>query len=343
MIEKHTAFTSSPAVGAVDRLMEPLDDYLAFRRSIGFKYKSDGEFLFLFVRWLHGVGVGTYEHADHLIANRWVMSRRPEVAPKTFNREISNIVHFFNYLIDSEATHFNPFASVLPVREPKYMPFVFTIEQLFFFFDAIHGAATRSTVTRAQNYYPVFHTIYALGLRGSELCNLTLDDVDLDRNTILIRETKFFKDRLLPMNTRTHALLSEYLEMRKKRSFASKEHRQYFFITHAGRKFSRNVLTSTFPRYAAQARITQEKRTHPGVVFGTPRLHSLRHAFAVHRLLKWYRDGVEDINSKLPLLSTFMGHSNFTYTQVYLNITEEILKLASEKFEKKFDPPNLDL
>jgi len=322
---------------ACDNITEPLDSYIALRKSLGFKYSSQASFLRSFAGFLKSRGVTSYDQVDNSTANMWTMSRRAEVAPHTFNSEISTLGSFFNYLVDCEMAVSNPFESVSPVRVPGYVPFVFTVEQMFFLFDAIHRGHKNPHPVREQAYYHIYHTIYALGLRASELCNLTLKDVDLERDTVLIRQTKFFKDRLLPINLRTHDLLSEYLDIRKKRASHAGKESQWFFINRAGGKMSRCSLTITFQRYVSRAGISSEKRLHPNVVFGAPHLHSLRHTFAVHRLLKWYRDGTEDINSKLPQLATYMGHTHFSYTQVYLTITEEIFKLASKKYEKKYD------
>jgi len=325
-------------------LSGPLEDYISLRQSLGYKSRNQSELIPLFIRFLEKHGVVSYGQVDSPMVNLWVMTRRAQVAPSSFNLEISMLRLFFDYLVDVKTARFNPFDAVLPARTPKYIPFVFTLEQLLLLFDLIRRSDTSNGAAVGQAYFTIFHTIYALGLRGGELCNLTLDDVDLSADTVFIRRTKFFKDRLLPINPRSHELLARYLRIRKKHPAASKQHAQFFFLTADGKKFSRDSLSHTFRGYVQQSGISSGRRSHPGVTFGEPRLHSLRHTFAVHRLLKWYRDGVPYINSKLPLLATYMGHVDFRYTQTYLFITEEIFRLAAQRFEKnpetrRPDPP----
>ena len=173
--------------------------------------------------------------------------------------------------------------------------------------------------------------LYASGLRIGEALNLTLSDLDLTRRVIEVREGKFGKSRYVPLSPSATHHLAQYLQRRREARF------------------------STAPEAPLFLNVNGKKHGHPGFVtvflhilrgLGLrgphgergPRIHDLPHTFAVHRLLAWYRHG-DDLAAKLPLLSTFLGHSTVTGTEVYLHATAELLESTGRRFHSHFAIP----
>lgn len=148
----------------------------------------------------------------------------------------------------------------------------------------------------------------------------------MEQRNLRIEGTKFYKSRLVPFGPEIYRCLTEYMAERKK-VFAPIRSDDPLFIT-----FRRRPIGHTALRNAFHLLITSLKPPPPSPL---PRLYDLRHTFAVHRLLRWYREGA-DVQSKLAFLSAFMGHTTIRATEVYLTITMDLLKEANERFYQKF-------
>lgn len=156
---------------------------------------------------------------------------------------------------------------------------------------------------------------------------LTLADVDMDNLVITIRQSKFYKSRLVPFNQQVKKLLKSFLQWRK-------EHQQpqhaeaHLFMTPHNKPFNGDTLRRIFQRIRLHAGIKRKD----GAAF-QPRLHDLRHTFAVNRLISWYREN-KNVQQLLPILSVYMGHTYLAHTSVYLSMTDELLQQANKRFEK---------
>jgi site-specific recombinase XerD len=170
--------------------------------------------------------------------------------------------------------------------------------------------------------------LYATGLRISEALNLNLADVDLNERVLQIRETKFYKTRLVPTGTDLTQVLREYALQRFSRSPVDPD--APFLLTRRGQRVSRAGAEEAFKQMRERA----EVRRSDGARY-QPRLHDLRHAFALTRLVRWYREGA-DVQRLLPQLATYLGHVHITGTQRYLSMTPELLQQASLRFERFF-------
>lgn len=211
----------------------------------------------------------------------------------------------------------------------KFRPFIFTKLQIVQILKAAKSLPkTRTFPLRSQVCYTIMAMLYALGLRHSEARNLRICDINLDQCILSIVQTKFHKSRLLPFGPKMAQVIEEYLAVRRKLFSPVKDH-DPLFVTFRLVPMSGNTLWKTFQEVIDAADI-KSLSCH-----SRPRLHGLRHTFAVHRLLRWYKEGV-DVQSKLLQLSTFMGHSEIHSTQVYLTITNELLEEANTRFHEKF-------
>jgi integrase len=164
---------------------------------------------------------------------------------------------------------------------------------------------------------------YGAGLRLSEATNLTRADVDLSESLLTIRNTKFGKTRLVPMGPQLNRVLTQYDRTRPKRRPTDMP----FFATRAGSSVPPWLFQQKFRLLCDRADI---RRPDTGV---RPRVHDLRHTFAVHRLTSWYHQGA-DVQRLLHHLSVYLGHVHLRHTQVYLSMTPELLREASQRFER---------
>ena len=164
---------------------------------------------------------------------------------------------------------------------------------------------------------------YGAGLRLREATNLTRADVDLSRSVLTIRNTKFGKTRLVPVGPQLSRALVQYDRTRPKGRPAEAP----FFATRAGGPVNTGTLQQNFRILCDRAGIRRTD-THE-----QPRIHDLRHTFAVHRLTSWYQQGA-DVQRLLHHLSVYLGHVHLRHTQVYLSMTPELLREASQRFER---------
>ena len=169
--------------------------------------------------------------------------------------------------------------------------------------------------------------LYGAGLRFSEATRLTLADVDLAEDVLTIRATKFYKSRLVPIGPQLATVLANYMPLRRRGGLA--QGKASFLL--ANRDGTRLASSTVQEAFDALRRIAGVHRTGGGRRI--PRLHDLRHSFAVHSLTAWYREGA-DVQRRLPLLSTYLGDSDLEGTKVFLSMTPELLQQASVRFAR---------
>ncbi|MDP2947996.1 MAG: tyrosine-type recombinase/integrase [Chloroflexota bacterium] len=183
---------------------------------------------------------------------------------------------------------------------------------------------------RPYTYATLLGLLYCTGLRISEALMLRLGDVDLETDLLWVRESKFHKSRLLPLSPGASKALWRYQEERKKRDFP-RDRDAPLFVNECRGQCTQPVVYATFLAIARRIGVRG-----PAGARG-PRLHDFRHTFAVHRLLEWYRDS-GDVQARLPLLTDYLGHVSLVSTQIYLDITAELLQEATRRFQ----PPGHD-
>jgi integrase len=176
----------------------------------------------------------------------------------------------------------------------------------------------------------IFALLYGLGLRVGEVARLTRTDVDLGRQLLIVRETKFSKSRFVPFGPRMAARLTAYLELRESQSGTLQPEAPVFSFTR-GRAIHPGTISQTFHALIPRLGLALPTGVAP------PRVHDLRHSFAVGTLLRWYRDGVDPSSRQLHL-STFLGHVDPASTAEYLTITADLLEAAGERFARFVAP-----
>jgi site-specific recombinase XerD len=169
--------------------------------------------------------------------------------------------------------------------------------------------------------------LYGAGLRIGEALALTVADADLVASVLTIRDTKFHKTRLVPVGPDLQNVLARYAEKRILPASHAENPQTPFFLNRQGVAPDCKQVESAFRRLRIHAGIRRsDGLSHP------PRMHDLRHTFAVHRLVSWYRQGA-NVQKLLPQLSTYLGHGDISSTQWYLTMTPELLSQASRRFE----------
>jgi integrase/recombinase XerD len=220
-----------------------------------------------------------------------------------------------------------PLPTEIPKRPPTLVPYIYSRAEIRRLLDAIPLFRNPCIRVEPQTLRALLLLLYGAGLRRGEALRLSTPDVDLTNSLLTIRNSKFFKTRLVPISTDLTEVLREYARWRAV-AHPSAGATSTFFLDKRGEAVHRCALDSAFRRL----------RKHAGVCRSDggrfqPRLHDLRHAFAVHRLTEWYRRDA-DVQRLVYHLSVYLGHDSLAHTQVYLTMIPELLKQASTRFER---------
>lgn len=244
---------------------------------------------------------------------------------------ISVLRQFCRYL-----AHFDPrtcvvHRSFLP-RRTRPAPYIYSRKEVQQIMAAARRIGPRGSL-RPHVISNLVGLLYTTGLRIGEAMKLTLADVDLKRCVLLIRETKFKKTRNVPLSSSTTTRLRVYLHQRSMAGMSTATDSR-LFVNLRGKPYGEAGFTTIFLEIIRKLGI----RKPPGQ--RGPRIHDFRHSFAVNRLLAWYREGA-NLAAKLPVLSTYLGHSTVTCTEVYLHATAELLEGVGQRFHSHFSVPTL--
>ncbi len=220
----------------------------------------------------------------------------------------------------------SPLPELKPKLPPPQTPYVYTFDELRRLLDAAATVASSPfSRLQAMTYRTLLLVLYGAGLRISEAIGLTVADVDLTERVLSVRNTKFYKTRLVPIGPQLAAALAAYLERRSTLAMP-KAHDSAFLCSRTGHRLAYQSVITLFQHIRSEAGIG----CPPGEP-RPPRLHDLRHTAAVHRVLAWYRSG-QDVQQLLPRLATYLGHAGIASTQRYLQMTPELLQEASHRF-----------
>lgn len=307
-------------------LSKRLADFVAFRRSVGFDYRSQVYNLLEFDRVVREAMPEPGPVTRILIEA--YLRRTSRLQPLTRRLRLSCVRQFLLYLRQYEPETFIPERSLLPAGASPRPPHIYTDEEI----QALLREALRFPVRFPRSRWLLQHTLigflYATGLRISEALALTLADIDLRNGIVNVRKTKFHKSRIVPLAASTCEALKRFLVQRAERGHATIPTAP-LFVGARGGALSYKTALRTFHKISRMAGI----RGPPGT--RGPRIHDLRHTAAVRRLYLWYREG-KDVQALLPSLVTYLGHSAVYCTEVYLTATSELLAQASERFEEHF-------
>lgn len=306
-------------------LAEGIQNFLIYKRALGQKFRSEEHELRLLDTFLVQEQVHTIEEINSNLIEAF-LSSRPRKRPSGYNHLVSVIKRLFIWL--QKQSYSTCFTLRLQTRREtsQRMPFLFTPDMA----RKLLAYAERLTDTkfarlRGPTYKTVFALLFGLGLRVSEVLHLCLKDLDLEKSLLMIRQTKFAKSRLVPFGPGMKKLLTDYLQVRMNRQ-GQLLNEDLLFTFGDNRPINPHTIGENFRSLIPLLGL----QIPPGV--STPRLHDLRHSFAVGTLLRWYRAGINP-QTRLLHLSTFLGHVNPNSTAVYLTITPALLLEANRRFE----------
>ncbi len=300
-------------------LEQALTDYLQLRHSLGHELAEAGWLLPGFVAYLdaHGLPTVTIEAA---LAWAQQAPKSPAGQVTTVGpRRMTAARGFARYLSGIDASTEVPPPGLMPHRAPWRRPFIYSAADI----DVLLELARRTIVSplRAATYQTLIGLLAASGLRIGEAIKLDRGDVDWAQGVLLIRESKFGKSRLVPLHPSSMSALEGYAQLRDQLQPRPAE--PAFFLSLNRKRLLYAVVSQTFRQLINNAGIGA------GAV-SPPRPHDLRHTFAVRTLLGWYRAG-EDVQSKIPSLSTYLGHREPASTYWYLSAAPELLALAAAR------------
>lgn len=302
-------------------LREQAKDYLRLRRALGFTLVETEKLLMQFISHLESIDAATIT-VDEAVA--W--ARQPTTArPAWWRRRLMVVRLFARHLQALDPATEVPSAGLLRYGRDRTPPHLYSQDDIDRLLQA--AAETFAQPLRVATYQVVIGLLVVTGMRVGELVRLDRDDVDLTAGIVTILDSKYGKPRQVLLHPTTISALHEYAQLRDL-AVGSKGAPAFFVSTHG--RLLVNTLDYTFARLVRRAGV----RPTPGV--RSPRLHDFRHTFAVSTLLEWYRTGV-DVQSRLPVLSTWLGHANPASTYWYLQAAPELLALAAGRLEQSSD------
>ncbi len=314
--------------------------YLDLLSSLGRVMATKESAFRVFERWLAAQGIRGIREITPEILGRWRVQMAHSLHPRTIEQRVSEIRRFFLFLHSRGVLFKNPAESLPHEAVPRTLPFVFTVEEVKRLLTQgvaaipYRYAGLRKWVQKTA--YTLFHLLYATGMRRSEALGLRVRDLDLEARTIAIHRAKFHKERTIPIGSRAAENLRAYLAERRARQ-GELLGRDPVFVApfHAGRPpgpMDGAVAWHLFNEMLVAIGLRQGGQPIRVAAADKPHIHSMRHAMAVHRLLKWYREGA-DLTHKLFLLSAYMGHRGPDETAVYLRSTEAVLAEAKGRLD----------
>ena len=315
----------------MNTLRQAVQEYLAMRRSLGFKLQRAGRALFDFVGFLE-------QHRAPYITLRLALAWAKQPAGRQSDaraaQRLSSVRGFARYRSATDPRTQIPPAGLLPFRPKRARPYLYSdqeIEQL------LHATLHMPLSPRHRKrcallpwvYYCLFGLLSVSGLRLGEARNLRLQDVDLEAGVLTIRGAKFGKDRLVPLHASTCEVLAEYLA-RRQHHWAGRPVSSYLFVSSLGNRLDNGQIHRAFYAASRQIGVRGASDSHG------PRLHDLRHRFATTTLVNWYRYQQEPERC-LPLLSAFLGHVHVADTQWYLSASPELMREAMSRLEQRWE------
>jgi integrase len=298
-------------------LADHVQDYLTVRRALGFKLVGEETLLREFVAFADAAGQRTVTTE---FALQW--ARRPASgSPNYLSRRLRAVRGFARYLHALDPGCEVPPLELLPASKYRPAPYLYREEEILALMAAARGLRP---LLRAATFETLIGLLACTGLRIGEAIRLDRDDVDLEGQALIVRDSKFGKSREVLVHESTRCELAAYAQLRDRLCPEATD--RSFFITTRGTRLCHPTFHQPFRALLKQAGIEHPSPTRH------VRIHDLRHSFAVRTLLGWYRDG-GDVAARMPLLSTYMGHVDPAASYWYLSAAPELLALAAERLE----------
>jgi len=303
----------------MNNLQAALDEYLNVRRALGFKLRDEGTVLPQFLLFLDKKDA-SFITTD--LALRW--ATQPEsVLPSHWARRLSMVRVFARFHSAVDPRTEIPPQGLLPFRYRRKPPYIYDDSEISRLLEASNHLRPAIGL-RASTYSTLFGLLAVTGMRVSEPIALNRRDVDLTRGILTVRLTKFGKSRLVPVHLSTLGKLAEYSRLRDR--IFNRPKCPSFFVSERGTRLTHWSVRRTFVKLSRAIGLRGPHESHG------PRLHDLRHTFAVKTLIGWYQTGV-DVERHMPELAAFLGHTHVNDTYWYISAVPELLGLANKRLD----------
>jgi site-specific recombinase XerD len=300
-----------------------IQDFIDLRRLSGTDYQSQSRLLGYFDRFLLEQRLNE-PRMSREITGRYLESLS-QLAPRSRYNRFCVVRQLCEYLARSDPLGYVPEPLKLIPSKGAHQPYIYSDSEI----QALLSAASQlppDNSLRPHTYRTLLGVLYTTGMRIGEALALNLEDFHSTQQRLYIAEGKFRKARWVPLSGSTCRALEQYV--RRRSQIRPRSPDSPLMINERCRRLHQCTVNQTFHCLLRQCGIRHSKHTGP-------RIHDLRHSFAVHRLLAWYRDG-QDVNARLPWLATYMGHVGIHSTQVYLQATPELTEQVHRRFHNHY-------
>ena len=294
--------------------------YAAFRQTLGEHFVTNGRYVKAFSRAM-GPSIDIADVSSKKV-NAFLRGNGP-LTTSWYVRH-NALLGFYRYAISRGFVTTSPLPFTIPKIRATFQPYIYSRAELRRILDSA-GCRRSDSDLDASVVRALILLMYGAALRTSEALSLTISDVDLSGAVLTIRNSKFFKSRLVPLGPNTVQVLAEYA---RRHDSPSRQPYDRFFVGRNSKQIPIHMFERAFKQIRHHVGLHRE-----GGPRQQPRLHDLRHTSAVHRLTSWYREG-KDVQRLLPQLSVYMGHTHLAATQVYLTMTPDLLQEANLRFER---------
>lgn len=299
-----------------------MNEHLSLRRSVGLESEKNEFYLRKFCRFLR-------QRRRSQMRRETIVEFLDDyrnIGPRSREAIIHCLKPFCLFLNTRGVACYVPEKSIYPKRPRTPSFYRFTEDEVKKIIAMARRGGWRHTIL-PTTHSTIIALIWCTGLRRMEVCDLTNEDVDLERRTLFIKRTKFHKTRIIPISESTARALKGYVHY--KRKFGIESHAlSPFFVNGTGKKMKKRTLTARFEILAKRCNIFPQNGR-------SPRLHDLRHGFATRSLERFYEKRMP-AQAYLPVLSTYLGHAKVSGTGYYLHPSYDLLLKASEHFENFF-------
>ena len=301
----------------MNTLAQHVEAYLQIRRALGYKLEREGRLLPDFIAFVESQGA---RHITTELALQWATLPARASTRWWFHR-LSIIRRFAQYLRAFDAQTEVPPDDLLPqVKSHRLEPYVYTDDEVL----ALMAAASSLSGLKAHTYATLIGLLACTGMRVGETLAIDCSDIDWQQGALLVRHSKFDKSREVPLHPTTVQALRAYGQARDQ--CLPRISSPAFLLSLAGTRLNYKNVHFYFLRLLNRAGLADRQPRRP-------RIHDLRHTFAIRTLCRWYREGM-DVQACLPALSTYLGHVCPSQTYWYLTATPDLLKAASGRFEQ---------
>jgi integrase/recombinase XerD len=308
-------------------LQQALSDYLALRRNLGFKLEREEMRLGCFLAFIE-------REKSPRITSRIALqfaTRGESRSPLTMAGDLRAVRGFARYLLGVNPATEVPPPGLLGRCRNRFKPYIYSAAEIQRLLNAARNhPSSEKFALKPASLYCLLGLLAATGLRLGEALNLRPEDIAWSESLLRIRKAKFLKSRLVPLQPSTLRQLRAYAG-RRDAFFVERPLRpeSRFFVTSRGTPYSYTYVNMQFRELSRSVGLRAPDQSHG------PRIHDLRHRFAVTTLLRWYRSG-KQVDRLLPVLSTYLGHRNVTGTYRYLSLTPELMQAAGKRLEARW-------